>query len=720
MLQQRAQTNQLEDLSAVIKAIKSSEDTRRAFNRIRPCMNPRTISQLDKLLIPQDDGSLTEVTESNDIFDYLLKRGLHDLSQSEGTPLTSPPIRQHLPTHQWNQAWEDIVDGRIPSYLTSSIPADVHTVLTSLQRKPNIAPIDITISNATLESAFAKCNEKTSSSPSGRHYGHYKSISSKDHNNEWIITIHRLIITFALQHCCPPHRWCRALQIWIEKKPGFPKLDRLRIIQLLEADFNIVLRIIWGRRMVWHAEDNNALEHIPQYGSRPHKTPHSALYLKVLSYDYLRHTRTNAAVFNNDAKGCYDRIIPSFGMASCRRVGLPSNAINLLLLTLSQMQFWVRSAHGVSHGFYGNNASANIPPPPHSPPSITAYHGNIHGMMQGSSSAPSIWLLVHLVIFTALSTRPGGFSATCASGKTTSNRKGEGFVDDTDLWVTSPRPSFDQLEALQTLARHWHSYLTISGGALGIDKCFYYNISWRWTTKAIPIIDNTISNESRVSLINHATSARVPIKQITPTTGLRTLGVRLAPDGNFRDEFTYRLHQTQEVVKNVKKVRLTRFEARLAFERVWWPKIAYPLTVTNFTKTQCSKLQTTFESTFLAMLGINRKMPRDVVHGPTALGGLGHRHIHTEQGCLHVAMLLYHLRQPPSDPCQQMTVVMLSHLAIEFGSSAPVMSQVPINRLDHLDHSFLKTTWRYLLTLKAAITSPSIIPPKPQRVHDAF
>ena len=189
------------------------------------------------------------------------------------------------------------------------------------------------------------------------------------------------------------------------------------------------------------------------------------------------------------------------------------------------MQFWVRSAHGVSNGFYGNNASANIPPPPHSPPSITAYHGNIHGMMQGSSSAPSIWLLVHLVIFTALSTCPGGFSATCASGKTTSNRKGEGFVDDTDLWVTSPRPSFDQLEALQTLARHWHSYLTISGGALGIDKCFYYNISWRWTTKAIPIIDNTISNESRVSLINHATSARVPIKQITPTTGLRTLGV---------------------------------------------------------------------------------------------------------------------------------------------------------------------------------------------------
>ena len=75
--------------------------------------------------------------------------------------------------------------------------------------------------------------------------------------------------------------------------------------------------------MVWQAEDTNMLDNIPQYGTRPHKTPHSALYLKVLSYDYIRYMKKTSAVFNNDAKGCYDRIIPSFGMAACRRAGLP-------------------------------------------------------------------------------------------------------------------------------------------------------------------------------------------------------------------------------------------------------------------------------------------------------------------------------------------------------------------------------------------------------------
>ena len=136
-----------------------------------------------------------------------------------------------------------------------------------------------------------------------------------------------MIINFAIDHCCPPHRWCRAIQIWIEKKPGFPKIDRLRIIQLLEADLNLFLKIIWARRMVWHAEDTKSLDNIPQYGSQPHKTPHSALFLKVVSYDYIRYLKLNAAVFNNGAKGCYDRIIPTFGMAACRRVGMPLNTI---------------------------------------------------------------------------------------------------------------------------------------------------------------------------------------------------------------------------------------------------------------------------------------------------------------------------------------------------------------------------------------------------------
>ena len=49
-------------------------------------------------------------------------------------------------------------------------------------------------------------------------------------------------------------RWARVLQTMIPKDPGTPKVTRLRVVQLFEPDFNFILRIIWGRRLVWNTQ----------------------------------------------------------------------------------------------------------------------------------------------------------------------------------------------------------------------------------------------------------------------------------------------------------------------------------------------------------------------------------------------------------------------------------------------------------------------------------
>ena len=54
----------------------------------------------------------------------------------------------------------------------------------------------------------------------------------------------------------------------------------------------------------------------------------SALLLKVLSYDYIRLRRITAVIFNNDAKACYDRIVPSLGLMATERFGIPKSAEN--------------------------------------------------------------------------------------------------------------------------------------------------------------------------------------------------------------------------------------------------------------------------------------------------------------------------------------------------------------------------------------------------------
>ena len=44
-------------------------------------------------------------------------------------------------------------------------------------------------------------------------------------------------------------RWLHALQVMLEKIKGQPRLDKLRFIQVMEADLNMMLCIIFGTQI---------------------------------------------------------------------------------------------------------------------------------------------------------------------------------------------------------------------------------------------------------------------------------------------------------------------------------------------------------------------------------------------------------------------------------------------------------------------------------------
>jgi hypothetical protein len=65
-------------------------------------------------------------------------------------------------------------------------------------------------------------------------------------------------------------RWCNESTCMIEGIKGCPRIDKLRVIHLYEADYNLLLKIIWARKSVWHAEQQGKL-HEGQAGSRPNQ-----------------------------------------------------------------------------------------------------------------------------------------------------------------------------------------------------------------------------------------------------------------------------------------------------------------------------------------------------------------------------------------------------------------------------------------------------------------
>lgn len=98
------------------------------------------------------------------------------------------------------------------------------------------------------------------------------------------------------------------IDIMIPKKADSQRVDKLRTIVLMEADFNFVNKII-GKRVMANAERANNLAS-EQYGSRKSKSSIVHATNKQLTFDIINVTKSDTALMVLDAKSCYDRISP--------------------------------------------------------------------------------------------------------------------------------------------------------------------------------------------------------------------------------------------------------------------------------------------------------------------------------------------------------------------------------------------------------------------------
>ncbi|EJK54073.1 hypothetical protein THAOC_26373, partial [Thalassiosira oceanica] len=63
-----------------------------------------------------------------------------------------------------------------------------------------------------------------------------------------------------------PERWTRSIDVMLEKKKGKQKIHLMRIISLLEADFNVALKILFTQQVMSNAEKTNLSSN--QWGGR--------------------------------------------------------------------------------------------------------------------------------------------------------------------------------------------------------------------------------------------------------------------------------------------------------------------------------------------------------------------------------------------------------------------------------------------------------------------
>ena len=102
--------------------------------------------------------------------------------------------------------------------------------------------------------------------------------------------------------------WKNAVNIMIEKDKGSPKLHRLRVIELMEADLKFCISTVFGKRIMDFTTKYFGLSD-NQYVSRRGHLCQSAIMNKLLTYGILRILKKKDATADFDTVANYDRMI---------------------------------------------------------------------------------------------------------------------------------------------------------------------------------------------------------------------------------------------------------------------------------------------------------------------------------------------------------------------------------------------------------------------------
>jgi len=316
---------------------------------------------------------------------------------------------------------------------------------------------EIIITPEDFKTFWKKVNEFTSSSMSGVHYGHYKA-TIQDPQSTNVLALQLTIIA---RSGIPPESWSVGLQVMLEKIAGVCLVEKLRAIQLYEADFNCYNQFIFGRQTMQMLTDSGYIpeELFSQKGS----TTEDAKFDKTLMADLSPQARQPMAVVSADVAYCYNRVnhvIMSLVWLALTNGNIP--AIVSTLICLQTMKFFQRTGFGESRTFFGGAG-------------LRLY---MMGLGQGNRAAPPSWIQLSAVLVNVFKQLEHEALVVDPITQELIHSMGTLFVDNnnTDLYTWKDGLLDPGALWLQTQLEltQWSTLLNATGGSLKPEICFWY------------------------------------------------------------------------------------------------------------------------------------------------------------------------------------------------------------------------------------------------------
>ncbi|KAL7551260.1 hypothetical protein ACHAWF_014446 [Thalassiosira exigua] len=168
----------------------------------------------------------------------------------------------------------------------------------------------------------------TSSSPSGLYYTLWKAIAEKVYFCKYMAIVMSLPFMYGFSN----KRWEFGIDGMLEKKASVRKIHLMRIIGLLEADFNTALKIIFARRMMCNAEISGMTN--SQWGGRANRSTHQCALRKLITWEWARYAKHTVASFFWDLASNFDRVVQPVcavhAQKRCPQVHLPFHGEDIM------------------------------------------------------------------------------------------------------------------------------------------------------------------------------------------------------------------------------------------------------------------------------------------------------------------------------------------------------------------------------------------------------
>lgn len=302
--------------------------------------------------LPKIDQMWKDITTPEELEQLLLWRNKRHLQQTdrEGGISDCDAMRQLRSEYGLSELNDNILAGKQIEHLETT--EEMLDWFWAIQR-PEIAlrtpPVTGVITKQDYQSMFKNAREKTSSGGQV-HYTLWKALAEQDDFAEFLCIMMSLPFMYGFVN----QRWLHEVDVMLEKQKGIRMIHLLRIIGLLEADFNTALKFFFAKKMMQNAERIGLSDE--QWGSRKNRSSIDAAMIKLLMFEAARVKKTTLAATYYDLVANYDRIRASISNLMAQRHMVDKNILRARAMVLERMRRHVKTGLGTSKETYGNEA----------------------------------------------------------------------------------------------------------------------------------------------------------------------------------------------------------------------------------------------------------------------------------------------------------------------------------------------------------------------------